>query len=432
MGGHLRDLARDGPGFMAVIAREHDICRLRFLHKSASLVSHPDLIREVLVTRSAEFPKSARSLKFLQRPLRLGLVTNNGRFHRKQRRLLQPAFVPSRVNTYDTIVSEYTAKMLDNWRDGEIRDLSEEMTDVTMFIAARTLFNADVAEDARKVGRAIADIQRCVMKNYSRGFMFPNFVPIEVNRTMNRAIRDFDDVVMAIIDKRRKGEYQDQKDILSILLQPDEETGELMDMRQIRDEVATLFGAGHETTSHALTWTWCLLAQHPEIQEKLYEEVTRVLGDRIPTADDMEELRYVQMVFMEGMRIYPPVWVLNSRQPAQEVELGGYRIPAGELLFISPYAMHHQERYFPDPEKFNPERFAPENEKNIKRYTYIPFGAGPRVCIGNNFALMEGTLILAYIARRFRMELAPEAKVEMLHQVTLLPKYGMPMRLFRR
>ena len=432
-GGNLRGIMNNGPRYLAKTANLGDIVSMRFGPNKLYLISSPEYIKEILVTRASDYQKAEVELKIMGRSLGRGLVTNNGSFHRKQRRLLQPAFVPSRVNSYSGIIMDYTRKLLDSWEDGQSRDLAIDMTDLTMYIAAHSLFNADVSREARQAGDAIAEIQHATHAEFTRGFIVPQFIPIENNRRMRNATSSFDDLIYNIINDRMGGDrFKDHKDILSILLKPDDESGELMDIKQIRDEVATLFAAGHETTSNALTWTFYLLAKHQDIQDRLHEEIKAVLGDRPPTLEDLDRLVYTGMVFNESMRVYPPVWVLNARQAAKTMELDGYKIKKGQFIMISPYAMHHQERYFPRPEKFDPERFSPENEGKIGRYEYIPFGAGPRVCIGNSFALMEGRLILAAIIGKFRLKMAPGAKVEMLAQITLSPRYGMPMVVERR
>jgi cytochrome P450 len=230
----------------------------------------------------------------------------------------------------------------------------------------------------------------------------------------------------------QNGQVEDTGDLLSMLLLARYEDGSAMNDEQVRDEAVTLFAAGHETTSNALTWTWYYLAQNPEVEARLWAELDEVLAGRAPTVDDLGRLAYSQMVIKESMRLRPPAWILNGRQAMEEVTIGPYTIPAGSTVFIAPYVMHRQAGYFPDPETFDPERFRPEKEKQMPRYAYIPFGGGPRICIGNAFAMMEAQLILATVAQRYRLSLVGEGAVELQPQITLSPKGGLEMQIAAR
>jgi cytochrome P450 len=262
------------------------------------------------------------------------------------------------------------------------------------------------------------------------------WIPTPNNRRIRRATAVLDDVVLGIIAQRRAsavgGRVEDTGDLLSMLLLAENEDGRAMDDRQIRDEAVTLFAAGHETTSNALSWTWYFLAQNPDVEARLHAEVDAVLDGRPPTVDDLKNLPYTEMILKESLRLRPPAWGLAGRTVLEETEIGGYTIPAGSTIFISPYQLHRLPEYFPDPERFDPERFTPENEKKLPRYAYLPFGAGPRVCIGNSFAMMEAHLILATVAQHVRLELVPGQEVEMAPLITLTPANGLKMLAIAR
>jgi cytochrome P450 len=260
--------------------------------------------------------------------------------------------------------------------------------------------------------------------------------PTKNNRLRKKAKAVFYDTIDQLIAERREtavnGQIEDTGDLLSMLLLTQDETGRAMDDNQVRDEMVTFFAAGHETTSNALTWTWYLLSQHPEVEALLHEEVDRVLEGRLPALHDLAQLPYTEMVLKEAMRLYPPAWTLSARQATEDTTIGDYPVPKNTLVFVAPYAVHRRPEYFPEPERFDPQRFTPENEKKLPRYAYIPFGAGPRVCVGNFFAMMEAQLIIATIAQRFRLQLEPGQEIALNPLITLSPKYGLKMRLVER
>ena len=416
-----------------------DLVSFRLVHLQTYLLANPAYIREVLVTQADKFPKAPLERQILGKFLGNGLLTSEGNFHRRQRRLAQPAFHSKRINNYAETMVAYTEQMLAQWQPGQVRNIAADMERLTMFIVAKTLFDADAVasqETAEAVGRAIHDLQRVSSEDYERGFVLPDWLPTPNNRTRRQAVAAFNDVIMQIIAARREtavnGQIEDRGDLLSMLMLAQDEDGAVMDDQQLRDEVATLFVAGHETTSNALSWTWYLLSQHPDAANRLYEELDTVLRGRTPALEDLPRLPYTLMVIKEAMRLYPPAWILNGRQAQEEVEMGGYTIKKGGLIFISPYVMHRLPQYFPDPERFDPERFTPEREKALPRFAYMPFGGGPRICIGNAFALMEAHLILATIAQRYRLALTPGQTVEPLPQITMSPKDGLWMEVAER
>jgi cytochrome P450 len=423
----MSDFRRDQLGFLVENMIQYgDIFHFRLLSYHIYLIAQPDAIQEVLVTQRERFEKNALDKLILGKFLGKGLLTNDGEAHKQQRKLVQPAFHSKRIEAYAEVMVNYTLQMLDDWRDGQVHDMDDEMMKLTMAIVSKTLFDAEVGEAADKVGQAIHTLQEISNNEYKTAFSIPDWLPVERTRKRKAARDVLDSVVKAFIAERR-ATGEDRGDLLSMLLLSEDEDGQRMSDQQVRDEAVTLFAAGHETTSNALTWTWYLLSQNPDVEAKLHEEVDTVLVGKPPTLQDLRRLPYTQMVLKESMRIYPPAWILNGRTAIEQVEIGGYTLAKGEQAWISPYAMHHNPRYFADPERFDPQRFSEENEKNIPRYAYLPFGGGPRVCIGNSFAMMEAQLILATMAQRFSFALKPGHIVEPQPLITMSPKYGMPM-----
>ncbi len=440
--GSLNDFGKDQPQFLLDSILEYgDIVYMRMAHLHVYLLGHPDYVREVLVTKGKSFEKSPLDRTILSKFLGNGLLTSEGNFHKRQRRLAQPAFHMKRIQTYAKVMVDYTNDMLNTWQPNQTRDIAEDMMQLTMHIVSKTLFDADkvTANEATtdSVGDAIHVLQEASNHDYRRGFSLPNWIPIKDNRMRNKAVKAYNDTVEKIIAERHatavNGDIQDNGDLLSMLmLSRDEEDGSAMDDQQLRDEVATLFAAGHETTSNALTWTWYLLSQNPEVEAKLHEELDMVLNGRTPTLDDLRSLPYTAQIIKESMRLYPPAWILNGRIAIEDVEIGGYTIPKGSTIFISPYAMHRLPQYFPNPDQFDPERWTPEKEKDLPKFAYIPFGGGARVCIGNAFAQMEAQLILATIAQQYSLHLKPNFEVTKKPQITMSPLNGLQMQLTKR
>lgn len=395
------------------------------------VVVSPDIIHEVVVAQAHKFHKDSdyTDEKYgLARFLGHGLLTSDGEFWKRQRRLAAPAFHARRIAAYSDTMVSYTERMLDGWHDGARLDIAREMTRLTMLIVAKTLFDADVSGDVERVGRAMEAVQQ-----YGGSSMQLNLpillLPLE--RRATRARRDLDEIIYRIINRRRAAGSDDRGDLLSMLLLAQDEDGTRMTDEQARDETVTLFLAGHETTANALNWTWLLLARHPEVEAKLHAELDSVLGGRAPTLADLDRLPYTDMVVKETLRLYPPAWGFG-RMAIEAVELGGYTVPAGSSVGILSYLTHRHPAYWDEPERFLPERFSPDNESRLHKYAYIPFGGGARICIGNSFAMMEARLILATVASRFRLRLAPGQQVRALPLITLNPKDGLPMTLEAR
>jgi cytochrome P450 len=386
----------------------------------------------VLATGSKNFvkPMSLRSPFFL-RLVGNGLVTSDGDFWRRQRRLAQPAFHRERISAYGQIMVRDTLKMLETWAGGETRDVHTEMMRLTMEIVTHTLFNVDVADDAEKVASALATLVEPFSSQATLKWILDNRLPTPGNRRFHKTAAQLDEVVYRIISERRASGDRDQGDLLSVLLQAHDEDGSRMTDQQLRDEVITLFLAGQETTALALSWGWYLLARYPEAEARLWQELEEVLGGRAPEAADLPRLKFTEMIAKESLRLYPPAYVVG-REAVKDCEVGGYFVPDGMQVFMPTWVVHRDARFFDEPNKFKPERWTPEFIAGLPRYAYFPFGGGPRVCIGNSFAMMEIVLLMAAIAQKFRLKLAPNQKVALVPAMSLRPRDGIRMILHRR
>lgn len=434
--GNVRDFGQDPPGYLLHLAQTYGgLVYFRLMQYDTFLLADSDYVREVLVAQADKFEKAPLDRKILGKFLGNGLLTSEGAFHARQRRLAQPAFHMKRIRTYAEVMVAYTDHLLAEWQDGQNRDVADDMMRLTMHIVSKTLFDADAVTESQdtavSVGRAIHDLQAVSNGDYRRGFVLPSWLPTEGNRKRKRAIADYSQTIERIIGERRAtavdGQITDNGDLLSMLMLSQDEDGSFMNDRQLGDEVATLFAAGHETTSNALSWTWYLLSQNPDAEEKLHEELDGVLHGRTPTLDDLPQLPYTLQVIKEAMRLYPPAWILNGRTPLTDVEISGYTLPKGSMIFIAPYVIHRLPHYFPHPDQFLPERWTPEMEKGLPKYAYMPFGGGPRICIGNSFAMMEAHLILATMAQRYRLLLVAGTAVQPEAHITMSPAGGLPM-----
>ena len=429
LGDNLREYARDPLGFLSGCAQEYgNVVDLRFMGQTLYLLSDPGLIEYVLVENNRNFSKT-RILKRNRRLLGDGLLTSEGEFWRRQRRLAQPAFHRKRVDAYGDVMVAFAERSLESWRDGQTLDVHEEMMHLTLEIVAKCLFDADVGARATDVGKAM----KVALENFSsqrRLIRIPRRVPTPQNIRFEMAARKLDEIVGTIIENRRKS-GEDRGDLLSMLMLAEDDSGERMTDKQLRDEVMTLFLAGHETTANALCWTFWLLSLAPDAEAKLAEELERVLDGRSPTMSDLSNLPYVERVVKESMRLYPPAWVVG-REAIGECEVGGYRMPAGTTALMSQWVMHRDPRYHEAPERFEPDRWTAEYAKALPRFAYFPFGGGPRQCIGAGFAMVEACLILATVAQRYRMDLAPGQKVEPYASITLRPKEGIYLTLVKR
>jgi cytochrome P450 len=419
--GQLGQVSRDPLGFFMHCARTYgDITGMRYFTFRVFFINHPDLIEDVLVTNARKFHKGrvllANKIVFGE-----GLLTSEDSFWLRQRRLAQPAFHRARIATYAETMVRYTERVLETWRDREERDLHEEMMRITLQIVGKTLFDADVAGDAQEVGKSL-ELLLELSADFRRSILVPIWVPTLGNIRKKRAVKKLDKIIYRIIAERRKS-GGDAGDLLSMLLAARDEDGSRMTDKQLRDESITLFLAGHETTANALSWTWWLLAQNPEAERKLHRELDSLLGGKAPTLDDVAKLKYTEQVLTESLRLYPPAWG-TARVAIEDHEIAGYKVPKGTGISLAQWTMHRDPRWFDAPEEFRPERWEDGLAKRLPRFAYFPFGGGPRQCIGNAFALMEATLVLATIAQRFRFRLVEGHAVVPLASITLRPRYG--------
>lgn len=414
-----------------------DAVRFRaIMHFYGYIFCHPDHNKHILQDNNKNYTKLPHpSLLLLTPVIGHGLLTSDGDFWRRQRRLAQPAFHRQRIADFAQTMTEATGVMLDKWQDGQMLNLAEEMMHLTLEIAGKTLFSIDLTRAADTVGEAFTAVNEEVAALSSTPFAYERlrYVPWwRSSRIIHQNTAVLDNVVQTIIAERRQsGEQKD--DLLGMLMAArDEETGEGMDDRQLRDEVMTIMLAGHETTAVALSWVFYLLSQHPAVRTRLEQELADVLGTghtaRLPAIADIPQLPYTTMVIEEAMRLYPPAYAIGRFGHEADV-IGGYDVPANTIITLSPYLTHRHPAFWEEPLKFDPERFTPERVAERPRYAYLPFGGGPRQCIGNNFAMTEAILLLATIAQRFRAELKPGHQVEMEPLITLRPKGGLPMML---
>jgi cytochrome P450 len=423
---NILEFDRDPLNFLLRCRREYgDVVYHGAFGMNFYLFNHPDLIEYVLVTNNRNFIKD-RGWRI--RPLRKlfgnGLLTSEGEFWIRQRRLAQPAFHRERIAAYGEVMVESTERMIGNWRAGEIRDVHQDMMQLTLEIVVKTLFGADTSVEARDVGAAI-EVLAQHFSSQSVYILPLSFLPTPGRIRLERAIKKLDRIIHQIIRMRRESR-EENHDLLSLLLQAQDDDGSRMTDQQLRDEVMTLFLAGHETTALTLSWTWYLLAQHPEIERKLVAELKAALNGRPPAVTDLPRLPYAEMIIKESMRLYPPAWIIG-REAVSGFEINGYSFPAGAQVSMSPWLMQRDPRYFDQPEEFRPERWAGDQIKQLPKYAYFPFGGGPRLCIGNSFAMMEAILILATIIQRYHLDLVPDQMVKPMPSITLRPKNGVKM-----
>jgi len=411
------------------IAREQpEIAAVRLGLVPTVMISSPALAQEVLVARSHAFVKAPGLAIFLRPVLGNGLLTSEGEVHARQRKLLAPAFAHKRIASYASTMAERASRLAASLAPGEVVDVAEAMMRLTLEIVGKTLFDAEVASDSDEVGDAVTIAMETALAQLGSLVPIPPFVPTPTNRAHRRAVERLDAIIYRIIRERR-AQGGDRGDVLSMLLAARDEDGAGMTDTQIRDEAMTLFLAGHETTANAMAWTLYLLAKNPAARERVEAEVDALGGP--PAYDDLARLPFTLAALKESLRLFPPAYIIG-RRATEALTIGDYAIRRSEIVFVNILGIHHRADLYPEPERFDPERFLGDAERELPRGAYIPFGAGPRVCIGNHFALMEGHVLLATLARRLRFELAPDARIEMDPLITLRPRGGLPMRAVAR
>jgi cytochrome P450 len=388
-------------------------------------INDPSLIADVLINQPQNFVKerTQRRMKIL---LGEGLITSDGEIHKRQRRIAAPAFHRQRIQNYGSMMVDRAAAIQEEWQPGQKIDIAAEMMRLTLQVVARTLFNTDVTSDVQ----AINDEVNVIMDLYNFLIALPRaeamlHLPIPGLMRFRKARKRLDAVVHRIIEQHR-ADGVDRGDLLSMLIASRDEDGEQEDEgtkmsdEQLRDEVLTIFLAGYETVANALTWTWMLLGQNPEAEARMHAEIDAVLAGRVPTLDDLPQLKYTEMVLAESMRLYPPAWAMG-RQATRDIEIGPYKLPAGSYLFFSQYIMQRSSEQFPEPLRFDPERFTAEAKAGRPKFAYFPFGGGNRQCIGEAFAWMEGILLLATIAQSWKLRLLTDQKIGLAPKITLRP-----------
>jgi cytochrome P450 len=427
--GSLPGIQRNPLTYLGDSARQFgDLVHFQAGRVSAYFVNHPDGARRVLQENNANYSKQTLQYNALATLTGRGLLTNEGPSWLRNRRLIQPAFSRGRLESIYPLVSGSIQPMLGHWQTaagtGQPVDLDRDMLRLTLDVVARALFSFDLSKEAYTLTGAVMQALDHIIGRARNPLALPDWFPSGENLRFRRAVNTLDSAIQAMIHQRL-ALPQMPDDLLTTLLNAHDENGQGLNERQVRDEVITLLIAGHETVASALTWTWYLLALHPEVGAQMEREVSRVLDGRMPQPADLPRLETTRRIFMEALRLYPPAWLI-TRTAIAEDEILGFHIPAGALIILSPYTLHRHARFWQQPEEFNPDRFSSENQT---RFSYIPFGGGPHLCIGNNFAMIEAQLILAISAQRFRFDLRPGSTVEAEPLVTLRPKYGLPMQV---
>ena len=432
--GSLFDLRRDPLAFLLAAHREFgDVIRFRMPLQQVTLVAHPDHAQHVLQERHRIYTKNNIDYRILKQIVGEGLLTSDGEFWLRQRRLIQPLFHRRAIADLADMMTRTTLDLLEAWKPraerGDAIDLADEMSALTFRIVGKAVFDLDVSSDVDVVGRNTTIVNEHIGRHYLEA-MVP-FLPTPANLRFRRARRALDEVVRRLIAERRR-ENAERPDLLSMLVQArDEETGRGIDDRQIRDEAITLLLAGHETTANALNWTWRMLSEHADVERSLHAEVDEALGGRPPGADDLARLPYTRMVLEETMRLYPPAWMV-TRTPSEDDVIGGYPIRKGSIVLVAAWVTHRHAEFWDDAERFDPERFSPERSEHRHRFAYFPFGGGPRLCIGAGFAMTEAVLVLATIAQRYRVRMVPGHPIALQPLVTLRPAHGLRVTLAPR
>ncbi len=420
--GSLGDFQRDKLGFLQRCAQDYgDLFQFRVGPLRIIVVNDLVEIQKILIDDADLYQKSRVTRDVFGRIVGNGLLVSEGEFHRRQRRLSQPAFDAKRLRSYAKIVVKHAEAAVVRWAQlGEV-DVEAEMSRITLAVVAEALFGAEVARDGEGVSVAMADVQQAASSLFDSAFVPPSWVPTRANRVLKAAVGELDRVLDRIIAARRTL-AEERDDLLSMLLQARDEDGEAMSAQQLRDEAITLFLAGFETTANALTWTWYYLAKNPDARAKLEREVSA------GTFEDGQSGPYATMVFKESLRMCCPIWAFN-RSPTKQHAISGHAIGPKDVILISPFLLHQKAQYFPVPEQFDAERFSVEREVAIPRLAFLPFGAGPRICIGARMAMVEGSSIIATLSRRFRLHPTFDGEVERSVNISIRPKNGLRMRL---
>lgn len=431
LGDRLLSLQRDPLSYILRLRQKYgDIVHFRIGSQPVVLLNHPDLIHDVLVTHNRNFIKGF-TLQQAKRVLGDGLLTSEGDVHLSRRRLMQPVFHRQEISSFAPVMINYAARTAGRWRNDETFNIARQMEGLTLAIATKTLLDADIDKEAQELGQAVNELMDLFNPVMLLMADVLEKLPIPPARRLHRATARLDETIYRIIEQHRASGNKD--DLLSMLLtaQESDASGHRMSDVQLRDEVLVIMLAGYETLANALTWIWYLLSTNPEIETQFHTELDRVLGGRQPAAADVDELVYTRMVLSEGLRMYPPVWFLD-RRALNDFEIAGYHVPAGSIVLMSQWMVQRDPRFYPEPSRFDPMRWTTEAQSLHTRYSYFPFGAGPRVCIGEPFAWMEGVLVLATIGQRWRVRVLPNQKVVPQPGINMRPKSGIKVRVQAR
>lgn len=429
--GNLLDFGRDLNGFLTRCSREYGpVTKLRMVHRRAYLLSDPKLNEYMLLGNYRNFIKHRLFFSRTRAVFGQGLLSSDGDFWRKQRRLAAPAFHRDRIAEYGTVMSQYARELVAEWRDGDVRDMYVDMRSVAAKIVARCLFDETIAGDVAQVELAMNDLLEAVTERMLNPLVAPDWLPTPGTLRYRRAVARIDVLIKRFIEDHRRN-LSERRTLLAMLMQARDDQDRPMSEQQLRDESVTLFIAGHDTTATSLSWTLYLLTQHPQWQRELQAVVDQVLQGRAPQASDLERLAPVEWTVRESLRLYPSV-SLVARQSLEDCEIGGFHIPGGSLLYISPAAMHRHPDYFEEPDRFDPRRWSGELAEKLPRCVYMPFSGGPRTCIGDRFAMMEAILLLANFLQFFEFAYAGNAQPRPFASITLIPKGGVPVRLKER
>ena len=427
--GNTFEFMRDKLGFTERVASHGPVSTLRLFGRTFYLITSPELVQETLVRRSASLQKDI-FFEHLRRIGGNGLGTSEGPLWRRQRKLVARAFTPARLGNYADQTVDSAIQATNQWVKGDSLELLSSLSKLTLDLTGRTLFGSDLCEDAVQVGVSMAAIDRYYQQIMASPFSLPAWWPSPQNVAFVRAIQRVDTVIEKMIVSRR-AEGIDRGDFLGALLHAKDENGQCMSTKQIRDECMTVFIAGHDTSALALTYTLYLLSRHPKIKRRVRQEIATQVGVRRPTADDVQSLVYTKQVLKEAMRLYPPAWGL-LRQSIEDLHVGGYHIPKGSTLMFSQWIEHRNPTYFPDPLRFDPDRWSVERAKNIHKFAYFPFGAGPRVCIGSHFSMMSLSLVIATLLQRCEFTFAEGADLQTRATISLRPANRLQVRVQRR
>jgi cytochrome P450 len=437
----LRQIRQDALGYYTELHRRYgDVAFLRFGPYPTYVFFHPEAVREVLVAKAKQFHRFPRPMQVLAQWNGNSVLTSEGDEWLRQRRLVQPAFHARRFERYADCMVARTRQRLDRWlkdidsADGMEAGIDKEMTDLTLEIIAKTMFDAELSAEASDLGRAVAILSEVAVQEMESPWSVPDWLPLPAKRRKRWAMRRLDETVRRFIRERRTS-GEDRGDLLSMLLLAVDEDGDggRFTDEQARDQCMTLLLAGHDTTAAGLIWLFYCLARQPQVAALVYQELDAVLGGREPTANDLPRLNYTERVIKETLRLYPPAFAVFMRQALAEVEVAGYTLPRHSLVQMFPYICQRDPRWFPEPEKFDPDHFLPERQKALPPFAYFPFGGGPRVCVGNTFALMEMTLVAATLLQRLNVELAAgQGEAQPVALMSLRPRGGIRLRWTRR